>query len=120
LADLGEASPAKRRTHITFIEPVSYLDMLALEMNARAILTDSGGVQKEALWLQVPCITLRNETEWPETVELGWNTLAGTDRQAIARAVSKKRPAPCTMERLGGDGFASTKIAELLLAGSPH
>lgn len=71
---------------ITVVSPASYLEMLRLEMSAKIILTDSGGVQKEAFFHRVPCITLRNETEWVETVEMGWNVLAGADREAIIRA----------------------------------
>jgi UDP-N-acetylglucosamine 2-epimerase len=71
------------------IDPVSYLDMVLLESTARVILTDSGGIQKEAYWLKVPCVTLRDETEWKETVKSGWNRLVGTDPRGIFQAVQE-------------------------------
>jgi UDP-N-acetylglucosamine 2-epimerase len=74
------------------IDPVPYLDMVLLESMARLILTDSGGIQKEAYWLQTPCLTLRDETEWKETVQSGWNQLVGTDPQRILRAVQEVGP----------------------------
>ncbi|MEO8287237.1 MAG: UDP-N-acetylglucosamine 2-epimerase (non-hydrolyzing) [Chloroflexota bacterium] len=95
------------------IDPVSYLEMLALEGHARAVLTDSGGVQKEAFWLAVPCITMRDETEWVETVECGWNTLAGTDPAKILAALQNPRPATQPAQ-VYGDGHAAERIAALL------
>lgn len=99
--------------NVLLIEPVGYLDMLALEKNARLILTDSGGVQKEAYWLGIPCITLREETEWVETVEAGWNILVGTSVERIVKAVHTFRPRE-ERPALFGDGRAGEKIVEIL------
>lgn len=77
---------------LLLIDPVSYLDMVRLESMAQAIVTDSGGIQKEAYWLGVPCITLREETEWVETVERGWNRLVGTHPESIVNAVLTAGP----------------------------
>lgn len=89
--------------HVMLIEPVGYFDMIALEQSARMILTDSGGMQKEAYWLKIPCITLRDETEWVETVEGGWNILSGTDPKIIIDAVNTFSP-PANHPQLYGDG----------------
>lgn len=96
--------------HIHLIEPVGYLDMLALQRSAYRVLTDSGGVQKEAFLLGVPCVTLREETEWTETLELGWNTLVGHRWQAIVEAVYRAGPAP-TLVAPFGRGDAAERIA---------
>lgn len=95
------------------IEPLGYLDMIAVEQSARIILTDSGGIQKEAYWLGVPCITLRSETEWVETVETGWNTTAGADPDKIIQAVRHAEP-PGLHPPLYGDGTAALKIRDIL------
>ncbi|MDQ6694145.1 MAG: UDP-N-acetylglucosamine 2-epimerase (non-hydrolyzing) [Chloroflexota bacterium] len=105
--------------NVKIIEPVSYLEMLALERDARVVLTDSGGVQKEAFWLRVPCITMREETEWIETVESGWNRLVGTDVSKILEAL--REPPPVTdPPAVYGDGRASQRIAELLQRGADN
>lgn len=99
------------KKHIRFIEPVGYLDMLTLERSAYRILTDSGGVQKQAFFLRVPCVTLREETEWIETVEAGWNVLAGSRSQAILEAVDLPEP-ETSQQKLFGEGDAAIRIAQ--------
>ena len=98
---------------IRVIDPVGYLDMLALEDGATVIVTDSGGVQKEAYFLGKPCVTLREATEWTETVKAGWNVLVGSDSARIAEAMRNFRPATKRSD-LYGDGHASEKISRLL------
>ena len=98
------------------IEPLGYLQMLIAAGSARLILTDSGGLQKEACWLGVPCVTLRDETEWVETVETGWNTLAGTCSRRIVEAVRTFTP-PASRASLYGDGQVSARCVELLEQG---
>jgi UDP-GlcNAc3NAcA epimerase len=103
----------KLACHVRAIEPVSYLDMLALEHGARVIATDSGGVTREAYFLGVPCVTLREETEHVETVEHRWNTLAGTDTERILAAVRHFR-ADGPQPPVFGDGTAAQQIVQLL------
>ncbi|OEU43605.1 UDP-N-acetylglucosamine 2-epimerase [Methanosarcina sp. Ant1] len=95
------------------IPPVGYLDMLKLESNARRILTDSGGVQKEAYMLRIPCTTLRDSTEWVETVEEGWNILVGADYEKIKKSI-REFEVPGKSRKIFGDGKAAEKIDELL------
>ncbi len=99
--------------HVRLIEPLGYLDMVRLEGAARLILTDSGGVQKEAYWLGVPCITLREETEWVETVAAGWNILVGTNPEHILEALHTFCP-PNSRPVLYGDGYAAQRCVEIL------
>ena len=119
--------PAHPRTHkllhetgyqppenVKLIDPVGYFDIIALEKSARLLLTDSGGMQKEAYWLKVPCITLRDETEWIKTVELGWNILTGADRDRIVETVRTFK-APSAHPPLYGDGQAAAHCLKALL-----
>jgi UDP-N-acetylglucosamine 2-epimerase len=103
----------KINPNIRLIEPLGYLDMIALARSARLVMTDSGGLQKEAYWLKVPCITLREETEWVETVDAGWNILVGSDSGKILDAVRSFTPNG-THPKLYGDGFAAARCVELL------
>lgn len=110
-----EGNGIRIKPHIHVVEPLGYLDMIRLEKSARLILTDSGGIQKEACWLGIPCITLRDETEWVETIESGWNKLVGSDTSHIIEAVNtfslpEKRAA------LYGDGHAASKITTILMS----
>ncbi len=98
---------------ITLIEPVGYLDMIQLEQHARMIVTDSGGVQKEAFFYHIPCITLREETEWVETVTDGWNRLVGSDQGRILDAIRTFSP-PAVQNAHYGNGHASEDIVRLL------
>jgi UDP-N-acetylglucosamine 2-epimerase len=99
--------------NVQIIDPVGYLDMLVLEKNARVIITDSGGIQKEAYIFGVSCVTLRQDTEWWETVDVGWNKLVGADPDQIIQAVNSEK---LIEERpnLFGDGKAAQKIVNLI------
>ena len=99
--------------NIKVIEPIGYLEMLMLESNSKKIVTDSGGVQKEAYFMGKPCITMRDETEWIETVEVGWNVIVGTDKEQIIHAINNFEP-KSEQKLIFGDGEASKKIIELI------
>lgn len=107
--------------HVRLIKPVGYFDMLILEENARLIATDSGGVQREAYHLGVPCLTLRDETEWVETTEVGWNRVVGTEAAQVIQAWHHFAP-PAERPPLFGDGRAARRILEALdsLASPQH
>ena len=99
--------------NIVLIDPLSYLDFIKLERHAKKILTDSGGMQKEAYILKVPCITLRDRTEWIETVEDGWNVLTGRDEEKIINAVKTFNPKK-KQRNVYGHGNASEKMVEII------
>ena len=101
--------------NIKIMEPIGYLDMLHLMQSSKSVLTDSGGVQKEAYYLRTPCVTLRKETEWTETVETGWNTVAAGDKDIILSVSERSKeirslPHP----NLYGNGTAATEIVKIL------
>ena len=100
-------------SNVRLIEPLSYFDSLVLQKYARLLLTDSGGMQKEAYCLGTPCVTLREQTEWVETVEVGWNVLVGADTQRIVEAIRSFEP-PAERPLLYGDGRAAERIVSIL------
>ncbi len=99
---------------VTAVQPLGYLEMVALECAARTIFTDSGGVQREAYFAAVPCVTLRDTTEWTNTVEAGWNRLVGASTEAIAAALQAPPAAPVDHPPLFGDGHAAENILAAL------
>jgi UDP-N-acetylglucosamine 2-epimerase len=109
---LEDAGLMDRLGEVRVVAPLGYLDFLKLARHARAVLTDSGGVQKEAYLLGVPCITLRDTTEWVETVEAGWNVLVDLDADA-ARAALERDP-PSERPELYGGGHAAERVCEVL------
>ena len=113
-ARLEAAGLERRLDALTLLPPLGYLDFLKLARHARAVLTDSGGVQKEAYLLGVSCVTMRNNTEWVETVEAGWNTLVDLDPVATLAALEARPPAE--RPELYGGGHAAERVAEVLAA----
>lgn len=101
--------------HLRLVDPVGYLDMVLLEKNARLVMTDSGGVQKEAYFFSVPCVTMRTETEWVELVQNGFNFLAGTGTESILASVDRALAAiPDWGMQLYGDGRSAQQIVSVL------
>lgn len=117
---LAETGMNEQLKNVFVVDPVPYLDMVALEQESRLILTDSGGVQKEAFFYRVPCITMRDETEWVETVESGWNCLTGASSDAIVSAFRKRMAEPLSAHSSSpyGDGHAAEMIISLLIKNS--
>jgi len=111
---LQAAGLMERLGGIKVVPPLGYLDFLKLARHARAVLTDSGGVQKEAYLLGVPCVTLRDTTEWVETVEAGWNTLVDLDRDAALEALERRPPGE--RPELYGGGHAAERVCDVLSA----
>lgn len=101
--------------YIQLIDPVGYLDMVALESNAVVIATDSGGVQKEAFFHGVPCVTLRNETEWTELIEMGWNRLVNLEPRTVAEAIAEQADKVGSKGTPYGDGRSARMIADCLV-----
>ena len=99
--------------NIKIIDPVGYLDMISLQENAKKIVTDSGGVQKEAYFLKKPCITMRDETEWVETVQNGWNVIVGSDSNKIIDALENFNPTG-TPASAFGNGDTSSIITGII------
>jgi UDP-GlcNAc3NAcA epimerase len=110
---LGELERAAAAGQFLLLNPVGYMDMVRLEQAARMILTDSGGIQKEAYWLNVPCVTLRDETEWVETVQVGWNRVVGADVAQMQDAILHFLP-PLAHPSLYGDGGVAAKIVSIM------
>jgi UDP-GlcNAc3NAcA epimerase len=113
IATFGLEETLAAAVNLRCSEPVGYLDMLVLEQHAQAILTDSGGVQKEAYLLGVPCLTVRTETEWIETIEVGWNRLLAADRVVIAQALATPKR-PSERPSFYGEGNAAERIVVVL------
>jgi UDP-GlcNAc3NAcA epimerase len=113
-AKLTQQSNKDALKGLNVLDPLPYLEMQRLQMGAQLIFTDSGGIQKEAYFHQIPCITLRDETEWVETVEAGWNQIVGANEAAITKAAKNIKPPSIQQANFYGDGYAAEKIVNLI------
>jgi UDP-N-acetylglucosamine 2-epimerase len=116
LSEFDLLDELESKKHLLIIDPVSYLDMLVLEKNARCVLTDSGGVQKEAFFLKTPCLTLREETEWVETLKSGSNQLVGLEVDKVIKRIKREKHPPSNVQKsiwLTWKG-TSTRIAKII------
>jgi UDP-N-acetylglucosamine 2-epimerase (non-hydrolysing) len=114
VAAAANAGIALDRGSIVLTSPLAYPDLVRAVSSSRGVVTDSGGLQKEAFLLRVPCTTVRPETEWVETVELGWNVLVGSEVERLAEAVERPRPADTTAAPYG-DGNAAEHVVDVLI-----
>ena len=114
LKEFGLEKRAATLSSLRRIEPTGYLDMLVLEKNAALVMTDSGGLQEEACFFRVPCVTLRENTERPETLDIRANVLAGTDPRRVADAVRRQLDAKRAWPNPYGDGTTSKKIGGIV------
>jgi UDP-N-acetylglucosamine 2-epimerase len=113
LERVGALAELEALAHLRLVPPLGYLEFMTLLLGASAVLTDSGGVQKEAYLARVPCLTLRDTTEWTETVELGWNRLVGLDPDAVLAALADLKPPDGHPELYGGGRAGEAIVREI-------
>jgi UDP-N-acetylglucosamine 2-epimerase len=118
----GMMGRLKCSANVKVLEPLDFLSFTAMERHAKKIMTDSGGVQKEAYFWDVPCVTVRDETEWTETLEDGWNVLTGANRDLILAALAQPRPKKARKVVFGDSQVSSRIVAEIerMMLDRPH